>query len=422
MFMIDILYNEDMRLQKQTKQDPWIVAVSGGSDSMALLHMCMQADIKVIVAHMNYQKRESAKRDMKGVMAYCEVHHILCEVRYQNEPCTENFQAFARRQRYTFFHELIQRYHAKGVLVAHQLDDHLETYLMQQKRGAIPAYYGIKERSELFGCLVVRPLLSYTKQELMAYCAHHHVPYWLDESNLSDQYTRNWIRHTYIDGMSDAQKHQMMFTIQAENQRLAQLRQEAVMFFSTWRKDCASLLALPQALIDTVLHHWLKQECNIHVSAKELASIRSLLIQSGNGQRTTQAYQFHKEYGILSLIPHPQDIQADSYAYTYADITMLHPLTTPYYSLSDQGDVIEGITLYPDDFPITIRSPKPGDAIALRYGTKKLNRFFIDRKIPKQERQIWPIMVNQAGEIIFIAKLGCDISHFSNNPSVFVLK
>jgi len=78
--------------------------------------------------------------------------------------------------------------------------------------------------------------------------------------------------------------------------------------------------------------------------------------------------------------------------------------------------------LQEDDFPITIRNAQAGDVIQLRFGRKKLNRWFIDRKIPKKERKIWPVVTNKDGIVILVPKIGCDIAHFSNNPTLFVLK
>ena len=80
------------------------------------------------------------------------------------------------------------------------------------------------------------------------------------------------------------------------------------------------------------------------------------------------------------------------------------------------------MTLHEDDFPITIRNVEEHDVIELRFGNKKINRWFIDRKIPKKERKIWPVVVNAKGNVILVPKIGCDIAHFSNNPTIFVLK
>ena len=65
-----------MKLNELDKNQKWIVAVSGGSDSMALLHMCIDAELSIIVGHMNYQKRTTAQRDSDGVQTFCMQHHI----------------------------------------------------------------------------------------------------------------------------------------------------------------------------------------------------------------------------------------------------------------------------------------------------------------------------------------------------------
>ncbi|MBQ7890489.1 MAG: tRNA lysidine(34) synthetase TilS, partial [Erysipelotrichaceae bacterium] len=59
---------------------------------------------------------------------------------------------------------------------------------------------------------------------------------------------------------------------------------------------------------------------------------------------------------------------------------------------------------------------------SLRFGTKKLNRWFIDRKIHRNERLRWPVVLNRHGEVILVPGIGCDLEHYSNNPTCFVLK
>lgn len=383
---------------------------------MALLHMCVEAKLPVIAAHMNYQKRATAQRDSDGVQSFCAKYQIPFELRIQEEPCHSNFQAFARKKRYEFFHDLIIQYQAQGVLVAHQLDDHLETYLMQQEKGIIPQTFGLSEQNEIFHCHVVRPLLAYTKSELEAYCKQHHVPYWLDESNLSDQYRRNQIRHTVIGSMSIASKQALCVEIAEKNKQHQQYRQQADAFLTTWKHDCTALRKQSKTLQEYILQAWIYANCDKNISKKELQTISAMIERPQNQKRIiNQDYELRKEYDFLHLIKRNDE----TYAYT---LFRLEYIQTPYFTLCDKGEVIEGVTLQESDFPVTIRSYQPGDAITLRFGTKKLNRWFIDRKIPSAERKLWPIMVNAQGKVIFAAKIGCDIEHFSNNPSVFVLK
>lgn len=405
-----------MKLKELNHKHLWIVAVSGGCDSMALLHMCIKEKLTIIAAHMNYQKRASAQRDSDGVQAFCAQYQIPLEIRYQQEPCTSNFQAFARKKRYEFFHELIVKYHAQGVLVAHQLDDHLETYLMQKEKGIIPQTFGLSEHIKIFQCHVIRPLLGYTKSELEAYCKQHQVPYWLDESNLSNQYRRNQIRHTVIDTMDNTEKNVLCQEIVERNEQHRQLQNTASTFLKAWNHECEALQAQPKVLQEYIIREWIYTFCQKYISKKELAAIELLMSQPQNQSRPIDnEFALRKEYGILSIIR----INNEPYAYHFHHIEYLE---TPYFTLQSKGKVIEGVTLSDKDFPITIRSYQQGDSITLRFGTKKINRWFIDRKIPLQERKLWPVMVNAQGKVIFVAKIGCDIEHFSNNPSVFVLK
>lgn len=114
---------------------------------MALLDMCRKEGLRLVVAHMNYQKRDTANRDMELVRSYCAHFHIPFEARLQTKRCVGNFQAFAREERYRMYQELLKQYDASAVLLAHHLDDHLETYLMAKERGSMKEYLGIQEEA-----------------------------------------------------------------------------------------------------------------------------------------------------------------------------------------------------------------------------------------------------------------------------------
>ena len=114
-----------------------VAACSGGPDSMALFDLCRQEGIQVVCAHVNYHHRPTADRDEKIVKEYCERYQIPFEVLYTVNT-TENYQNWAREVRYAFLSEVIQKYQCDGVVVAHQEDDMIETYLYQKQRKIIP--------------------------------------------------------------------------------------------------------------------------------------------------------------------------------------------------------------------------------------------------------------------------------------------
>ena len=126
-------------------------------------------------------------------------------------------------------------------------------------------------------------------------------------------------------------------------------------------------------------------------------------------------YSLVHNYEILSI----EETNCKGYAYTYDAICYEE---TPYFAIREEGETIERLALAKEDFPITIRNARAGDFIRLRFGTKKVARWFIDRKIPYRQRQLWPVVENAAGNVIFVVGIGCDIAHFTNNSYIFVIK
>ena len=406
-----------MKLEKIDKTKTYVIGVSGGPDSMALLDMCRREGISLVIAHMNYQIRESAYRDMKIVEDYAQAYDIPCVIRMQEKECIGNFEAFAREQRYNFYAELLEKYHGEAVLLAHHLDDHLETYLMQKQRHSEGKVWGIQACTIIKGCRILRPLLSMSKQDVMDYCHRYQVPYGVDETNLSDDYTRNRIRHQIIEKMSYQEKQELNEQILQENIKKQETNRKWERFISNWQYTVQELSELSKEDIQSFLHYLLYDKMHIAINHHEIRQLIQL-IQSGRdgwSRELANQYEIYQEYGKLCI-----ELKDEvAYAYTYDHVQFEK---TPYFCISQTGSSVEALTLTKDDFPITIRNAKKGDQIQLRFGTKKLNRWFIDRKIPKKERKVWPVVVNKDGNVILVPKIGCDIAHFSNNPTLFVLK
>ncbi|CAH1755782.1 23655_t:CDS:2 [Entrophospora sp. SA101] len=128
------------------KDKLWIAGISGGPDSMFLLDKLRQENYKIIVAHVNYKRRVDSDFDEELVKQYCQKFSLPLEV-YQ-VPNSEynyvsNFQDKARRIRYNYFQKIADKYQTKYIVVAHHLDDHLETYLLQAQRKSLLEYWGL---------------------------------------------------------------------------------------------------------------------------------------------------------------------------------------------------------------------------------------------------------------------------------------
>lgn len=204
-----------MELQSEAllKQDERVViGVSGGSDSMALLHLLLGLNrsagwkLQLHVAHLNHQLRgEEAEKDAAFVRAAADSLSLPCTIETRDIAglATDGgAEETGRRERYAFFERVCLQAGARTVAVGHQADDNSETILHRILRGTglrglggIPRSRSLSTGSDL---RVVRPLLRHTRKSLLAYLADEGIAYREDRTNTSSEPMRNRIRHVIL--------------------------------------------------------------------------------------------------------------------------------------------------------------------------------------------------------------------------------
>ena len=386
-----------------------VAACSGGPDSMALLDILRKSGkYDIHVAHVNYHKRPTADRDENIVKSYCDRYNIGLSVLSPHYPGDINFQSWAREVRYDFFVELAGK--DGEIFIAHHKDDHIETYLFQRQRNMLCDHYGLRERMVYKGVPVVRPLLKYTKAELADYCIQNGIEYGIDESNLSNDYTRNKIRHSLIEKMTLEEKDKYVHEIEKANELLYLRRKKIKAFLDEWDQTVSSLISHPDALL--ILDTWLYETSHHHYSRHELKDLCRQL----QSDCLIDMKDFYLESFDGKLIKEKKKEPV------FVKLDNLEYITTPNFKLCQSGKTIESVDVKEIDFPIYIRNVKAGDKIEMRFGTKSLSRFFIDRKINRIDRKRWLVMENQAGKVIFVPGLGCDVEHFSVKANLFMIQ
>lgn len=191
---------EELEKKYLKKGDTLIVGVSGGPDSMCLLHLLInlkeKLDLKIIVAHVNHNTgRAGQKLDQELVEEYCKNNNLIIETAKINNYNDDNFHNDARNFRYNYFSKLVKKYNAKYVFTAHHADDLIETILMRIVRGStLKGYSGFSKILKLDNYTIIRPLITVTKNEIYEYLDKNHIKYRVDDSNLKDIYTRNRFR------------------------------------------------------------------------------------------------------------------------------------------------------------------------------------------------------------------------------------
>lgn len=390
--------------------EKWVVGVSGGPDSMALLDILRLKGYDCIVAHVNYNKRNSSKRDEEIVKVYCSSFNIPCEILNVTEYQTKgNFQALAREMRYDFFSTIVEKYQAQGVMIAHHQDDDLETYLFQKQRNMISDSIGISPLTTLNNMIVKRPLLDKTKQELIEYCVNRNILFGMDESNEDFRYKRNEIR-AKLNMMSQEEKNELIQLMHHEKQE-KEINNRKV---KDQIEGLSNVVACDAFKGVEVFREWLKNN-GIDVSKMSLSYLKEMLLQlsKSKGIFGFGKYIVYGQYGKIYV----DCINEVSIELNTLEFGQHGPLV-----FKEKGSKIESLTLSEEDFPIRIRNAKNGDAIRLRFGTKSLNRHFIDNKYPLGKRKNTYVIENCAQEIVFVVGIGCDVHHYSNNSNLFVIE
>lgn len=180
-----------------------VIGVSGGPDSMCLLHLLHQLCIKhkydfsIVVAHVNHKIRKEAEQDEEYVMNFCHKIGIECfskriEVEKIAHTNKIGLEEAGRQVRYAFFEEVLQNTGAQKIATAHNKNDRVETMLMNIIRGSGTS--GLKAIQVKRENKYIRPLIEIERKEIEQYCQKEKLQPRIDQTNEDIQYTRNKIR------------------------------------------------------------------------------------------------------------------------------------------------------------------------------------------------------------------------------------
>ena len=379
------------------KTKNYLLACSYGPDSMALFDMLLKDGYHFSAALVNYHLRPESSDEMNAFIQYCDAHKISYHIKDIVKGIVDlNVEAECRRIRYEFFAQLVNTFKYDAVLVAHNQDDHIETYLMQKRRQNLVSFYGIQEKTTINDVTIIRPLLSYTKKELLEYCQSNNIPFSIDSSNADERYLRNRIRHQVVEKMTFEEREKILKEIDDKNSELKEiidgLRGLDLTDVRALSKMDTIQLAYALNLLVKAFNH------SIYISIKQINEIRKILYKkTGNIDiPIRRGVVLRKSYSKVEVV-NPEKV---SYAYI---ITGPSIFECEYFYLDFTGDT-NNRNVSKDDYPLTIRTYHRGDRYKIKNYTVPVRRLFIDWKMPLSLRQKWPIIVNKEGKIIYIPR------------------
>ncbi|WP_236613236.1 MULTISPECIES: tRNA lysidine(34) synthetase TilS [Rhodonellum] len=249
---------------------PYLLAISGGMDSVCLGNLLKAAGIDFSLAHVNFQLRgQESQGDEAFVRELAEEWGVPVFVNKTKEDDfkerNQSVQMGARDFRYQWFEELIKEHHFEGVLVAHHFEDQIETKLLNLLRGTgIEGLYGMADRRGN----IVRPLLPFRRVEIQKYLEENGKVWRNDSSNLKNEYKRNFLRNQVIpllaEGFPDG-----LSAIDLSFQRLKDTGRAFFYFFGEWKKNAVRQegdhFYLPLDAIEflpgknSMLYYWLRE-------------------------------------------------------------------------------------------------------------------------------------------------------------------
>lgn len=375
---------------KLDKNKKYILGCSYGPDSMALFYMLLNEGYNFVVCNIDYNYRDLSWWETSSLKDVCEKENIdfyTKNVLFSTK--FHNFEAWARNIRYDYFMEIGKKLKIFDIVVAHQQDDLIETYLMQKERGGIVSYYGLNSSYKRNRFTIHRPLLNYTKKDLISYCNKYNIEFCLDPTNFDQTYRRNYFRHSVLPTFSPEERNNLLLEIKLKNlqinEEISNINKLIInnRVFIEEIKNC-SFEFIHRLIIIMLNNNGILYE----VSKGLINELNKAIAENLRFEwRINDNYVLKIDYEYLSLIDESLN-----------------------YCLSLNNDIIKIDTSSIDYKKIEninnlcIKPAKLGYFYEISNYKVKINRLFIDWKMPHFIRNIWPAIFDENNNLIYVPR------------------
>ncbi len=418
-----------------TKGDKVLIALSGGPDSMLLLHLLQkikeELSLQIIVAHIDHDDREGTDKDALFVEEYMETHNIELELtKFDLSEIKGNLHDVGRKKRYEYLYDLAKKHKIDKIALGHHADDLVETILFRLARGSrIKGYGGLRPLITINNNTLIRPLLVFDKQEIYNICKENDIPYVVDPTNNQTIYLRNKLRYNVLpvlkNEFNDLSQKYLLFSNRLNDcvdyaMSNATLEIQKIIKNSEDGNIYAMVddyLNLSDFVQEQLIYYLVNISTNntLELNYKQISQINNIIYsKSSNAQITlSENIIFNKEYEKISVI------NTNTYIQKIEDTTIN---SVGIYNINDNLQLeVEEVTeldikkalkyekIYFSkndiEFPLIIRTKIDGDRINTVSGNKKIKKVFIDNRVPLIKRNTIPILVTKENELLWIKDL-----------------
>lgn len=345
------------------KEQEYLLALSGGVDSVSMYYNLLNQGFKFKVVHINHHTRASENScEQLLVEKMCKQDNIDCFVAHFFHQNEGNFHQQAREYRLNIYQKIVKYFDLSGVIIAHHLDDQIENILMYQ-HSIIPRL--LTEQTTYQGMNIYRPWLNITKHQIRKYAKKNGIIYYEDSSNESDKYLRNYVRHHHR--LSDEEKREIV-SKNLDKIILANAYQE---------QELGQINYLQASDKQLYLYVQIKKQVEHQISYHLVDDLVQLIDFCGYKEyRINRDYYFIQDYGCLVIRKQEPNIETQTSKECVLGVNEFNGIK---FITNHQG---------------MIRTKRPGDKIIYDWGSKKVTRIMIDLKIPKHLRLVWPVIVS----------------------------
>ena len=408
--LLQIFQNNLQKLENHT-DSKFLIAVSGGIDSMVLCNLFLNSKLNFTVAHCNFQLRgNDSDEDENFVRNYCiqnqiEFHSKKFNVKAYKQSGNFSTQMAARDLRYNWFSELMREFQFDFLVSEHHLNDSWETFLINLSRGSgINGLTGIRFQQKE----IIRPLYNISKDLISNYAELNQIQWREDVSNATVDYVRNKIRHQITPILNEIHPE----FLQNFSKSIQNLNEEKILL---------------QNELDNLRNHlWIKKGENFIISIEKLnqlqplpsylfhlfskfgfvhpAEIEKLMNANEGSEINSEKFRLIKNRLEL-ILAHKKEIGASAEFIMEEGKLIQKPLNLKFLK-SDERDFSATETLDSDkiSFPIRLRKVKSGDVFFPfgMNGSKKLSKFFKDEKYSKLDKENAWVLVDNRDEILYL--------------------
>ncbi|SHG17366.1 tRNA(Ile)-lysidine synthase [Flavobacterium segetis] len=411
-----------------------LLAISGGIDSMVMIHLFQQLNYEIAIAHCNFQLRGlESFDDQNFVQNYGAANDIPFFItQFDTKAFAEDYklstQVAARELRYNWFYELLETDEYHYILTAHHADDNLETFLINLSRGTgLDGLTGIPKQNEK----VIRPLLALSQHEIENYAELNAVQWREDSSNASDKYLRNKIRHNLVpmfkelnpNFLSSFQKTQHYLQEAAsmiEDATIMIYQQVASQEEQNIKFDIKKLQKLPN--YKSYLYQWLRE---FGFTAWE--DIYKLVESQSGRQVFSAEYRLIKDRNFLIVAPLDFEKEKQEYFIEEELQEVNFPLKLSFHKAAKLSSA-SNKTIFVDSnklqYPLVLRQWREGDQFqpfGMSGKSKKISKLFKDEKLSLLDKEnTWLLCSNSS--IVWVIGIRQDERFKIENTTQNILK